>query len=55
MSSELFINNLGWTGSVLYLPVIYTLSLGTFAAMGLNVDWVAIGLFTPGHKWITRN
>ena len=83
ISSQLFINILGWTGSVLYLLayalvsvkktegdsilyqgmnivagvmlVIYTLSLGAYATTGLNVVWVAIGLFTLGRKWLTRN
>ena len=35
--------------------VIYTLSLGAYATTGLNVVWVAIGLFTLGRKWLTRN
>jgi hypothetical protein len=37
------------------LLVIYTLSLGAFATTGLNAVWVAIGLFTIGRKWLTRN
>ena len=37
------------------LLVIYTLSLGAFATTGLNNVWVAIGLFTLGRKWLTRN
>lgn len=37
------------------LLVIYTLSLGAFATTGLNAVWVAIGLFTLGRKWLTRN
>jgi phosphatidylserine synthase len=37
------------------LLVIYTLSLGAYATTGLNVVWVAIGLFTLGRKWLTRN
>ena len=37
------------------MVVIYTLSLGAYATTGLNVVWVAIGLFTLGRKWITRN
>jgi hypothetical protein len=37
------------------LLVIYTLSLGAYATTGLNAVWVAIGLFTLGHKWLTRN
>lgn len=81
--SQLFINILGWTGSVLYLLaytlvslkktegdsvlyqgmnifagillVIYTLSLKAYATTGLNAVWVAIGLFTLGRKWLTRN
>ena len=83
ISSQFFINILGWTGSVLYLLayalvsmkkaegdsvlyqglnilagvmlVIYTLSLGAYATTGLNAVWVAIGLFTLGRKWLTRN
>ena len=37
------------------LLVIYTFSLGAYATTGLNVVWVAIGLFTLGRKWLTRN
>ena len=37
------------------LLVIYSLSLGAFATTGLNAVWVAIGLFTLGHKWLIRN
>jgi len=37
------------------LLVIYTLSLGAYATTGLNAVWVAIGLFTLGRKWLTRN
>ena len=37
------------------LLVIYTFSLGAFATTGLNAVWVAIGLFTIGRKWLTRN
>ena len=37
------------------LLIIYTFSLGAFATTGLNVVWVAIGLFTLGRKWLTRN
>ena len=37
------------------LLVVYTLSLGAFATTGLNAVWVAIGLFTLGRKWLTRN
>lgn len=83
MDSKLFINILGWTGSILYLLayalvsakktegdsflyqginivagvllVIYTLALGAYATTGLNAVWVAIGLFTLGRKWLTRN
>lgn len=82
-SSQLLIDILGWTGSVLYLLayalvslkktegdsilyqgmnivagvllVVYTLSLQAYATTGLNVVWVAIGLFTLGRKWLTRN
>jgi hypothetical protein len=35
--------------------VIYTFSLGAFATTGLNAVWVAIGIFTIGRKWLTRN
>ena len=83
MNTDILINILGWTGSILYLLayalisakktegdsllyqgmnisaglmlVIYTFSLGAFATTGLNVVWVAIGLFTLGRKWLTRN
>jgi hypothetical protein len=83
MSLKLFINILGWTGSVLYLlayalvsakktegdsllyqglnivagvfVVIYTISLGAYATTGLNLVWVAIGIFTLGRKWLIRN
>jgi len=82
IAPKLFINILGWTGSVLYLLayalvsikktegdsvlyqgmnivagvmlVIYTLSLGAYATTGLNTVWVAIGVFTLGHKWLTQ-
>ena len=37
------------------LLVIYSLALGAFATTGLNAVWVAIGLFTLGHKWLIRN
>lgn len=37
------------------LLVVYTLSLGAYATTGLNTVWVAIGLFTLGRKWLTRN
>jgi hypothetical protein len=37
------------------LPVVYTLSLGAYATTGLNAVWIAIGLFTLGRKWLTRN
>lgn len=83
ISSELFVNILGWTGSVMYLLayalvsmkktegdsvlyqgmnilagmllVIYTLSLQAYATTGLNAVWVAIGIFTLGRRWLTRN
>lgn len=35
--------------------VIYTLSLGAYATTGLNAVWVAVGLFTLGRRWLTRN
>ena len=35
--------------------VVYTLALGAYATTGLNAVWVAIGLFTLGRKWLTRN
>ena len=37
------------------LLVIYTVYLGAFATTALNAAWVAIGLFTLGRKWLTRN
>ena len=37
------------------LLVIYTLSLGAYATTGLNTVWVAVGLFTLGRRWLTRN
>ena len=37
------------------LLVVYTLSLGAFATTGLNAVRVAVGLFTLGRKWLTRN
>jgi phosphatidylserine synthase len=83
MPTNLLINLLGWTGSILYLLayalvstkktesdsvlyqgmnivagvllVIYTLTLDAYATTGLNAVWVAIGLFTLGRKWLTRN
>jgi len=83
MLPKLFIDILGWTGSILYLLayalvsmkktegdstlyqginifagillVIYTLSLGAYATTGLNAVWAAIGFFTLGRKWLTRN
>ena len=83
MVSKLFVDLLGWTGSVLYLLayalvsmkktegdsvlyqgmnivagtllVIYSLSLTAYATTGLNAVWVAIGMFTLGRKWLTRN
>ena len=90
MFTKLFIDILGWTGSILcllayalisakkvegdslsstgllrlyqgmnifadILLVIYTLALEAYAKTGLNAVWVAIGLFTLGRKWLTRN
>jgi hypothetical protein len=37
------------------LLVVYTISLGAYATTGLNAVWVAIGVFTLGQKWLTRN
>ena len=37
------------------LLVIYTLYLGAYATTGLNAVWVALGVFTLGRKWVTRN
>jgi len=37
------------------LLVIYTIYLGAFATTALNAAWVAIGVFTLGRKWLTRN
>ena len=36
------------------LLVIYTLTLSAYASTGLNVAWIAIGVFTLGRKWLTR-
>lgn len=83
MYPKLFIDILGWTGSILYLVayalisakktegdsalyqgmnifagillVVYTLYVGAYATTALNAVWVAIGLFTLGRKWLTRN
>jgi len=35
--------------------VIYTFTLKAYATTGLNTVWVAIGIFTLGRKWLTRN
>jgi hypothetical protein len=37
------------------LLVIYTIYLGAYATTALNVVWAAIGIFTLGRKWLTRN
>ena len=37
------------------LLILYTYSLDAYATTGLNVVWVAIGVFTLGRKWLTRN
>lgn len=37
------------------LLIVYTLALGAYATTGLNAVWVAIGLFTLGRRWLTRN
>jgi phosphatidylserine synthase len=37
------------------LLVIYTIYLGAYATTALNAAWVAIGVFTLGRKWLTRN
>lgn len=37
------------------LLVIYSIALSAYATIGLNAVWVAIGLFTLGRKWLTRN
>ncbi|HEU0294776.1 MAG TPA: hypothetical protein VFR47_18690 [Anaerolineales bacterium] len=83
MDTELIIDILGWTGSVLYLlayalvsakktqgdsllyqgmnifagilVVVYSLYLQAYATTGLNAVWIAIGLFTLGRRWLTRN
>ena len=83
MPTNLLINILGWTGSILYLLayalvsmtktegdsllyqgmnilagvllVIYTFALQAYATTGLNAVWIAVGLFTLGRKWLTRN
>ena len=36
------------------LLVIYTLTLSAYASTGLNVAWIAIGLFTLRRKWLGR-
>ena len=38
-----------------FLVVVYALYLDAHATVGLNAVWVAIGLFTLGRKWLTRN
>jgi len=81
--NNLFIDIIGWTGSILYLLayalvsakktegdsliyqglnilagvllVFYTFFLNAYATTGLNAVWVAIGVFTLGRKWLTRN
>ena len=83
MYSKLFIDVLGWIGSILYLlayalvslkktegdsllyqgmniiagllVVVYSISLQAYATTGLNAVWIAIGFFTLGRKWLTRN
>lgn len=37
------------------LVVMYTLALEAYATTGLNAIWIAIGLFTLGKRWLTRN
>jgi hypothetical protein len=37
------------------LLVIYTIFLGAYATTALNAVWAAIGVFTLGRKWLTRN
>lgn len=37
------------------LLVIYSIALSAYATIGLNAVWVAIGLFTLGRRWLTRN
>jgi uncharacterized membrane protein YuzA (DUF378 family) len=37
------------------LVVVYSIALSAYATIGLNAVWVAIGLFTLGRKWLTRN
>jgi hypothetical protein len=37
------------------LLVVYSIALSAYATIGLNAVWVAIGLFTLGRKWLTRN
>ena len=83
MPTNLLVNILGWTGSILYLLayalvslkktegdsilyqginiiagillVIYTVYLSAYATAALNTVWIAIGVFTLGGKWLTRN
>jgi hypothetical protein len=38
-----------------FLLIAYTLYLGAYATTGLNAVWTAIGIFTLGRKWLTRN
>jgi len=37
------------------LLVAYSIYLKAYATTSLNAVWVAIGLFTLGRKWLTRN
>jgi phosphatidylserine synthase len=37
------------------LVVIYSIALHAYATTGLNIVWIAIGLFTLGRKWLIRN
>ena len=37
------------------LLVVYTFCLRAYATTGLNAVWIAIGVFTLGRKWLTRN
>jgi hypothetical protein len=37
------------------LLIVNTLYLQAYPSAGLNVAWVAIGLFTLGRKWLPRS
>ena len=37
------------------LLIVNTLYLRAYPSAGLNVAWVAIGMFTLGRKWLPRS